>query len=98
MKSNSRRAALLVVAIAPTMSPPSALPREKIHSFYLVPPFMIHDTSSPFHHNIDEMKPMDVPARRGADPQSHWRCGKGKQRGLARKDAVSCHCFGETDY
>jgi hypothetical protein len=28
-------AALLVVAIEPAMSPPRALPREKIHPFYL---------------------------------------------------------------
>ena len=49
------------------------------------------------HQNTDEMKPMDVPARRGADPQSHGQYGKGMQRSRAGKDAVSCHCFGETD-
>ena len=37
-------AALLVVAIESTMSPPRALPCEKIHPFYLVPIFMIHGT------------------------------------------------------
>jgi len=37
-------AALLVVAIDRTMSPPRVLPREKIHPFYPVPLFLIHDT------------------------------------------------------
>jgi hypothetical protein len=37
-------AALLVVAIDRTMSPPRALPCEKIHPFYFVPLFLIHDT------------------------------------------------------
>ncbi|MGK2950761.1 MAG: hypothetical protein ACSLEZ_00060, partial [Thiobacillus sp.] len=50
-----RMAALLVVAIEPAMSPPrascaqagrpSGMPCEKIHPFYPVPLFMIHDTS-----------------------------------------------------
>jgi hypothetical protein len=44
------------------------------------------------------MKSMDFFARRGAAPQAHWWCGKGLQRSLAEKDAISCHCFDETDY
>ncbi|OYW24397.1 MAG: hypothetical protein B7Z49_03025, partial [Hydrogenophilales bacterium 12-63-5] len=38
-------ATLLVVAIDRTMSPPHALPCEKIHPFHFVPLFLIHDTS-----------------------------------------------------
>jgi hypothetical protein len=38
-------AALLVVAIVKAMPPPRALPCEKIHPFYLVPLFLIQDTS-----------------------------------------------------
>ncbi|WP_299698029.1 hypothetical protein [Hydrocarboniphaga sp.] len=44
------------------------------------------------------MKPMDFSARQGADPPPHRSCGKGLQRRLAEKDAVSCQRFGETDY
>jgi hypothetical protein len=36
------------------------------------------------------MKSMDFFARRGADPQSHCQCGKGMQRRMAEKDALSC--------
>jgi len=38
-------AALLVVAIDRPMSPPRALPCEKIYPFYFVPLFLIHDAS-----------------------------------------------------
>ena len=44
------------------------------------------------------MKSMNFSARLGADPQPHWQCGKGMQRRLAEKDAISCSDFGETDY
>ena len=44
------------------------------------------------------MKSMDFFARLGADPQPHWTCGKGLQRRMAEKDAISCSGFGETDY
>jgi len=37
-------AALLVVAIEQAMSPPRALPHEKIHPFHFVSLFLIHDT------------------------------------------------------
>jgi hypothetical protein len=41
---------------------------------------------------------MDFFARLGADPQSHFQCGKGIQRRMAEKDTISCNGFGETDY
>ena len=41
---------------------------------------------------------MDLFARLGADPQAHFQCGKGMQRRVAEKDAISCNRFGETDY
>ncbi len=44
------------------------------------------------------MKSMDFFARLGVDPQPHWQCGKGLQRRMAEKAAVSCNDFGETDY
>jgi hypothetical protein len=55
-------------------------------------------TSSSFHQKHYEMKSMDFFARLGADPQSHCQCGKGMQRRMAEKDAISCSGFGETDY
>ena len=44
------------------------------------------------------MKPMDFSVRLGAGPQPHCQCGKGVQRRMAEKDAVSCIGFGEMDY
>jgi len=44
------------------------------------------------------MKLMDVFGRRGADAPPHSLCGKGLQRRMAKRDAVSCQPFGETDY
>ena len=44
------------------------------------------------------MKSMDFFARLGVDPQSHCQCGKGMQRRMAEKDAISSIVFGETDY
>ena len=44
------------------------------------------------------MKPMDFFVRLGAGPQSHCQCGKGVQRRMAEKDAVSWFGFGEMDY
>ena len=43
------------------------------------------------------MKSMDFFATLGADPQPHWQCGKGMQRRVAEKDAISCSGFGATD-
>ena len=54
--------------------------------------------SSPFHQKQYKMKPMDFFARLGADPLPHCRCGKGMERRMVEKDAVSCNGFGETDY
>jgi hypothetical protein len=42
------------------------------------------------------MKPMDFAARQGASPPSYWIYGKGWQRRMAAKDAVSCRGIGET--
>jgi len=36
------------------------------------------------------MKRMDFFARLGADPPPHLLCGKGLQRRMMKKDAVSC--------
>ena len=44
------------------------------------------------------MKPMNFFARLGADPLPHSQCGKGMQRRMVEKDAVSCTEFGEADY
>lgn len=44
------------------------------------------------------MKLMDFFARQGADPQQYLTYCKGLQRSMAKKDAVSCQSFGETDY
>ena len=55
-------------------------------------------TSSPFHQKHYEMKLMDFFVKLGADPQSHWQCGKGMQRRMTEKDAISWCGFGETDY
>jgi hypothetical protein len=43
------------------------------------------------------MKSMDFFARLGVNLQSHCQCGKGMQRRMAEKDAISCGVFGETD-
>jgi hypothetical protein len=45
------------------------------------------------------MKWMDFFARLGANSPPHSLCGKGLQRRMAKKDAVSlCKPFGETHY
>jgi hypothetical protein len=44
------------------------------------------------------MKSMDFFARLGTDLQSHCQCGKGIQRRMVEKDAISYRGFGETDY
>jgi len=44
------------------------------------------------------MKQMDFFARLGADPQPYGVYGNGVQQRMAEKDAVSCQCFGGTDY
>ncbi len=44
------------------------------------------------------MKPMDFFAVRGVDPPPHLLCGKGLQRRMVKKDAVSCKPFGGTGY
>ncbi len=54
--------------------------------------------SSSFHQKQYEMKPMDFFARLSADPLPHCRCGKGMERRMVEKDAVSCNGFGETNY
>ena len=59
---------------------------------------MVWPSSSSFHQKQYEMKPMDFFVRLGAGLQSHCQCGKGVQRRMAEKDAVSCIGFGETDY
>ena len=41
---------------------------------------------------------MDFFGRLGANPHPHCLCGKGMQRRMAGKDAISCHRFGGTDY
>lgn len=45
---------------------------------------------------LDMMKPMDFFARQGAAPQPYWAYGKGAQRSMAEKDAVSCRVICET--
>jgi len=44
------------------------------------------------------MKPMDFFVRLGTDPLPHRQCGKGMQRRMVEKDAVSGTEFGETDF
>ncbi len=44
------------------------------------------------------MKSMDFFVRLGAHPQPHLLCGKGGQRRLAEKDAISCGRICEAGY
>jgi hypothetical protein len=44
------------------------------------------------------MRSMDFAARLGAAAPPHWTCGKGMQRRMAVKDAISCGRTYETAY
>lgn len=44
------------------------------------------------------MKPVDFFARLGAGPLPHRQCGKGMQRRMVEKDAVSYWGLGDTNY
>ena len=47
---------------------------------------------------LDRMKPLDFFARQGATLRPYWTYGKGLQRSMAEKDAVSCRVICETPH